>query len=60
MSRRLTGFPSRVRGTRRAHEVIDIDVPFERAVRGQTAQTQAKAQGFGVFATCQGDFHSEQ
>jgi micrococcal nuclease len=36
------------------------DVPFARTARYQSAQAQAKAQVLGVFASCQGDFHSEQ
>lgn len=44
----------------RADVYIYGGVPFQRALRYQTAQAQARAEVLGVFATCQGDFHSEQ
>ena len=35
-------------------------VPFRRASKYRAAQAQAKSRSRGVFASCQGDFHSEQ
>ena len=35
-------------------------VPFKRVSRYRAAQEQARTRVLGVFATCQGDFHSEQ
>ncbi len=44
----------------RADVYIYRGVPFARAAKYQAAQKRAKAEVLGVFATCKGDFHSEQ
>ncbi len=44
----------------RADVYIYGGVPFARVAKYQAAQKRAKAEVLGVFATCKGDFHSEQ
>ncbi len=44
----------------RADVYIYGGVPFARTAKYQAAQNRARAEVLGVFATCKGDFHSEQ